>query len=101
MNRLVWLISLSLFSCLAFAQTDIYVVVPDGDLVALKQAILDANERSSDTNTTIVAQGHYFISDEEVLPTIKGKISIAGGMYQGIKGGLICCFSLNQTPCCV
>ena len=69
-----------------YAQTRIYVVVPPGDVAALKQAILDANTRPSDQETVIQTFGEFAFPFGVVLPHIEGAITIDGAPGAVFRG---------------
>lgn len=74
-SRLV--LSCVLLGVTALAHADT-IVVPPGDVAALRQAIIDANEAPPGSDTRISLQGKYVFSPEDELPPISGDVDIGG-----------------------
>jgi hypothetical protein len=71
------LIAILTAASLANADT---IDVPQGDLAALRQAIIDANNAPPGSETQIYANGKYEFGPEDELPAISGRIRIGHGL---------------------
>ncbi len=78
MLRTTLTVCLILLSNSIFAQSLKYVGVPTGDVAALSQAILEANNRPMTQTTVILLQGQFSFSAEDTLPPIERNITIHG-----------------------
>ena len=91
MVRMVWAVCLVLLPGFVFAQSQIHVFVPTGDVAALGQAIVEANKHPIEQATVIVVEGDFNFSAQDSLPAIEGNITIQGyhgaGIFQGKEGG--------------
>ncbi len=72
------LIFLLLLATVATAQTTNQVVVPPGDLAALKQAMSDAFDGDPDVETVIVTSGTFDFSNDTGLPDTQTSVAIIG-----------------------
>lgn len=81
MNCPIWVCSLLMVSCQAFAQSTVYIDVPSGDSTALQEAIREANERRPDQRTIINTDGVFSLSVGEGFLPIERSISIGSHSY--------------------
>jgi hypothetical protein len=98
-NRLVLLSALALLLRLAPAHALDTVTVHAPDFASLKQAIIDANDRPTDTLTTIFVFGEVGVAAdaEPALPPIRARINIVGGSFREIDGGPDRLFKVDST----
>jgi len=69
---------LLLLATVATAQTTNQVLVPPGDLAALKQAMSDAFDGDPDVETVIVTSGTFDFSNDTGLPDTQTSVAIIG-----------------------
>jgi hypothetical protein len=82
---MLWAVCLALFPGFLLAQAPVYVNVPTGNVAALSQAIVQANDLPDEQTTVILLEGNFSFSGS--LPPIEGTITIRGqsgaGIFQG------------------
>lgn len=98
LRSVVVLLALGLLARPAFS-ADHYVNVPDGDVEALKSALVQAQARQADTWIVLVG-GTYLFNADDQLPEVRATVSIHSwqepAYFQGLDGGPDNLFQVHQ-----